>query len=362
METYKYSGDYCDITVEDSLSEEGRLTGPYGELHFKRCADGYAIINSSFSGSGFVCWPVSKDLGFPGFINGIPVTEIHQNISINNTHPIAIEAQQLKRAYLRISRSSIEDQIRENGDAFRALFLLMLRDHENVNQKENILDISIQFCKKGNSIDYCEIQCDQRCILHDIAAAHLKVNAPAVVLNGHAYNGLERAEFSGKVYPFVHSDWDGEYSDIDYFSGIEKLKMVDGSLRGDDCWRFNGCTSLEMVHLANGIKRILPHSFENCSSLTDLYIPDTVTEIGGYAFSGCSNLKNIHLPSGITRISKGMFKDCKSLVKCFLSDDIEIIEDEAFKGCISIKKPWIPKKIRIISETAFDNPAWSDIG
>lgn len=362
METYKYTGGYWDITVQESLSEEGRLTGPYGELHYKRCADGYAIIDSSFLGSGFVSWPTSKDLGFPSFINGIPVTEIHQNISISSTYPIAIEAMQLKRAFLRISKSSIEDQINEAGDAFRALFLFMLRDQENIDQKEKFLKISIDFCKNGNSIDYCEIQCDQRCILHNIAAAHLKVKAPTIVLDGHSYRGLERAEFSGKVYPFVHSDWDGDYSDIDYFSGLEKLKMVDGSLRGDDCWRFNGCTSLETVHLSNGIKKILPRTFENCYSLTDLYVPDTVTEIGEYAFSGCSNLKTIHLPSGITKISKGMFKDCKSLVKCFLSDDIEIIEDEAFKGCISMKKPWIPKRIRTISKTAFDNPAWSNIG
>lgn len=38
----------------------------------------------------------------------------------------------------------------------------------------------------------------------------------------------------------------------------------------------------------------------NCSSLKDLYIPDTVTEIGEYAFSGCSNLRTI--PIGVDSI------------------------------------------------------------
>ena len=358
METYKYTGYYSNINVEKQLDTEGILTGSFGDLHFRRCTDGFSIIDSHFPGSGFVCGPTSKELGIPGFINGIPVTEIRQNISIDNTCPIAIEAPELKRAYLRISRSGLRDQNKDADDAFRALFLIMLHDQENVSQKEKFLDISIDFYKTGRSVDYCEIQCDERIVLHSIGAKHLRVYAPTVVLKDHAYGELEQAEFSGKVYPFVYSDWSGECLNTDYFSETKSLKIVDGSLRGDVCWQFNGCVSLEKVHLANGMKKVLPYTFQNCSSLIDLYVPDTVTEIGEYAFSGCSNLKSIHLPSGIKMISKGMFMNCKSLVKCYLSDEIEVIEDDAFKGCSAMKKPWIPKKTTRISETAFDNPEW----
>ena len=34
-------------------------------------------------------------------------------------------------------------------------------------------------------------------------------------------------------------------------------------------------------------------AFYNCSSLTSVTIPDSVTSIGGFAFSNCSELKNI---------------------------------------------------------------------
>lgn len=358
METCKYTGNYFDLIVDQPLGEEGILTGSYGELHYKRCADGISIIDTSFLGSGFVCWPTSKDLGFPRFINGIPVTEIHQEVIIDNAYPIAIEAPELKRAYLKISRSRIEDQIKEADNASYALFLIMSKIYEDEHRKNEPLNISIDFCKSSGSVDYCEILCDEKCVLHNVPAKILSVNAPAVVLDGRAYDGLERAEFSGRVYPAAHSDWDCDYYDTDYFSGRKSLKKVEGSLHGDDCWSFRGCVSLESVHLANGMKKILPYSFENCSSLTDLYVPDTVTEIGEYAFSGCSNLKSIHLPSGIRVISKGMFKGCSSLGKCFLSDEIEVIEEDAFKGCSALKKPWIPKKIKTISKTAFDNPEW----
>ena len=118
---------------------------------------------------------------------------------------------------------------------------------------------------------------------------------------------------------------------------------------------------LEKVHLANGIRKVPRNAFKNCSSVADLYIPDTVAEIGEYAFAGCSNLRTIHLPAGIRKISKGMFMECKSLTKCFLADGIEVIEDDAFKGCSTMKKPWIPKNIKTISKTAFDNPEWGNM-
>ena len=354
METYRYTGNYCELHTEEPLGTEGLLEGPFGKLFFKRCHDGFAIIDSCFPGTGFICWPTSADLGFPGFINDIPVTEIRQSISISNTHPIAIEATELKRAYLRIKRASSAEKLSEADEGLAALLRLMLEHQENVNQKEKFLEVSVEFFNKDKSIDSCWIQTDERCILHGVAAKHLSVEAPSVVLEDHAYEKLEWAEFTGKVYPYLYSDWDGEYFNTRYFSGIKSLRMVDGSLRGDDCWNFAGCVSLEKVHLANGIKRILPHSFENCTSLTDLYVPDTVTEIGEFAFAGCTNLKTIHLPSGIKTISRGMFMGCRSLLKCYLSDEIEVIEDDAFKGCESLKKPWIPRNIKTISETAFD--------
>jgi hypothetical protein len=361
MKTYEYKGNYREITVDDELEAEGILTGTYGRIHYKRCDDGFAIIDSCFKGSGFVCWPTSEDLGFPGFINGVPVTEIRQCISVKNSGPIAIEAPELKRAYLRISKSNFENQLKEASDFAQALLMIMMRDQELAGQREKFLEISIDFCNRNQSVDYCEIQCFEKCVLRKVQSKHLKVDSPAVILEGHAYEKLERAEFSGKVYPYLDSDWGGDYYHIDYFSGIKTLNLVDGSLRGDDCWRFTNCTSLQKVHLANGIKRILPHSFENCSSLTDLYVPDTVTDIGEYAFSGCTKLRSIHLPSGITKISKGLFMGCESLTKCYLSDSIEVIEDDAFRGCTLLKKPWIPRNIKTISDTAFDNPEWGKL-
>ncbi len=354
MNEYSYSGNLSSVLVDEVMGDEGILVGQWGRLHYRKCNDGFSIINSYFKGSGFYVGPSSVDMYFPKTINDIPVIEVRQDVSIASKHPIVIEGGSLKRVFLNISYKSFSREMSEASQPMSALIMHMLRDQEGTNQEESALNIELDFCNASNSVEYCEISCNRSCILEPVSTVELKVNSPKVVLRGKAYKKLKRAIFSGKVYPSVELDWEGYYQEINHFSELNELKEVDGSLRGDTCWSFKNCISLERVHLSEGIKKIAPYSFYNCSSLTDLYIPDTVTEIGEYAFAECKGLRTIHLPSDILAVSKGMFKNCSSLQKCFLSDSIEVIEDEAFAGCVSLKRPWIPKNIKKLSDTAFD--------
>lgn len=47
--------------------------------------------------------------------------------------------------------------------------------------------------------------------------------------------------------------------------------------------------------------------------LRELYLPDTVREIGDWAFAHCGNLKQVMLPRKNISFGKGVFKDCKAL-------------------------------------------------
>ena len=44
-----------------------------------------------------------------------------------------------------------------------------------------------------------------------------------------------------------------------------------------------------------------------CESLTDVIIPDGVTEIGSYAFSQCYLLETITIPASVTYIGDNVF-------------------------------------------------------
>ena len=54
---------------------------------------------------------------------------------------------------------------------------------------------------------------------------------------------------------------------------------------------FKECTTLTEVILPNSLSRIRSFAFYNCSNLASVTIPESVTEIGAYAFYGCSSVE-----------------------------------------------------------------------
>ena len=53
--------------------------------------------------------------------------------------------------------------------------------------------------------------------------------------------------------------------------------------------------------------------FSGCRGLTSITIPDSVTDIGGFAFRGCASLTSITIPDSVTSIGESAFEDCSEL-------------------------------------------------
>ena len=331
MMSIRYSGYFKELLTEESLPPEGVLDGRFGPLHFKMCEDGIAVIESRWPSGGFAMGSGAYEIGLPQLINGIPVTEYHHTIKEYNGAGILIDGGRLKRVYVNI---------------------LDWSSREGFNLSLSICGSPVQL------LDLCSIRSSKKFSVREIPAKVLRIMAPEVCLYGHCEEYLEEVYLPDAVFPDSTDDWEGTIVFDDYFSGCKKLKTVKGFLKGDRCWSFRNCSALEEVHLGDGMKSVPPYAFEGCASLTDLFIPDTVTELGKYAFANCSSLQSIHLPANIKMIPEGLFQKCYSLRKCFLSDQIEEINDYAFHECTSLRKPWIPKQIKGISEKAFDNPEW----
>ena len=62
---------------------------------------------------------------------------------------------------------------------------------------------------------------------------------------------------------------------------------------------FSDCTSLTNITIPNNITTIRDDSFRGCISLTSITIGNVVTSIGGYAFSDCTSLKEIHIDNPV---------------------------------------------------------------
>ena len=116
------------------------------------------------------------------------------------------------------------------------------------------------------------------------------------------------------------------------------------------------CESLKNVNFNGDVKKIESLSFEGCSSLETLVIPDNITirGIASGAFDGCTSLNSINIPDNIRIIEDYTFSDCTSLKQLFLSRNISHIYSRAFENCTLLEKITIYDKIEYIADNAFE--------
>lgn len=81
----------------------------------------------------------------------------------------------------------------------------------------------------------------------------------------------------------------------------------------------------------------------NCSSLTDIVIPDRLTEIASSTFYGCSGLTSIVIPDTVKKIGSATFSYCRGLKEVTLPISAEYDAEDgylysSFYACENVKK------------------------
>ncbi|MBS6463417.1 MAG: leucine-rich repeat protein [Firmicutes bacterium] len=144
-------------------------------------------------------------------------------------------------------------------------------------------------------------------------------------------------------------------------------------------------SSLKTLVLSEGVKTISDSAFENCNSLTNLFIPSTLTRIGENAVKGCTKLKNIYIndlaawcaiqfedtllgdnnlylneqlvtdliiPDGVAGIGNA-FSSYKKLESVVIPDSVTYIGKSAFSSCSNLRSVLIGQGVKYISSFAF---------
>lgn len=104
--------------------------------------------------------------------------------------------------------------------------------------------------------------------------------------------------------------------------------------------------------ISNKFKSIPSYAFANCTSLTNITIPDSITRIGGSAFDG-SGITNITIPDSVTKIEYSAFARCNSLSCITIPDSVTSISYSMFMGCSNLTSITIPDSITSIEPQAF---------
>ena len=110
-------------------------------------------------------------------------------------------------------------------------------------------------------------------------------------------------------------------------------------------------TSIAGVSVVNGV--LIQGAFANCTTLTNITIPDSITNIGSFAFVACINLTNVNVPNTVTTIEDGTFNGCLSLASFIIPNSITNIGIGAFAICSSLKGVIIPTNVNSIGFQAF---------
>ena len=132
---------------------------------------------------------------------------------------------------------------------------------------------------------------------------------------------------------------------------LEKI-VLPGSLQHVDECAFAACDSLKTVVIEDGVRELGAYMFFK-APITEISIPDSVTEIRMRAFLGCVNLKKVRLPEGLTQIAPEVFKNCLRLESIVIPASVKSIGESAFANCTSLKKVII-KGHPEIADDAFD--------
>ena len=88
--------------------------------------------------------------------------------------------------------------------------------------------------------------------------------------------------------------------------------------------------------ILQGVESIGEFAFSDCTSLTNITIPNSVTSIGVDAFYKCTSLTNITIPNSVTSIGGKAFIFCSSLTSITISDSVTSIGGDAFGSCESL--------------------------
>ena len=112
-------------------------------------------------------------------------------------------------------------------------------------------------------------------------------------------------------------------------------------------------TEITNLVIPNIVTEIKNYAFYHCVGLTSIEIPNSVISIGAYAFSSCKSLTNVTISNNVISIGEDAFLSCSGLTSVIISNSVETIGKSAFYGCSELTSVTMGNSVTSIGEHAF---------
>lgn len=138
----------------------------------------------------------------------------------------------------------------------------------------------------------------------------------------------------------VHKVYDGfagtDIESVDFSEA--SIKMI-VSLFSSTTGTFEGCTKLKTVKLPDTVTQFYSQTFKNCTALKEINIPKSIQVIQPQEFLGCSSLKTVDFRgTSVVRLCEEAFKGCTSLASVYLGEPENLsIDAYAFQDCTNLE-------------------------
>lgn len=202
--------------------------------------------------------------------------------------------------------------------------------------------------------DYAFYGCDSItsvAIGENVLSVGEKAFADCVNLNNieisNNVQSIHATSFTNTAYYNNETNWENDVLYIGNFL-LKAKETLSGTYEIKDGTKkvfagaFENCTALTDVKIPNTVTEIGDGAFYNCSALTEMLIPDSVIFIGTQALSGCSLLETISTGDGLTSFSisniLGITSLNQSLKKITFGKNIQEIDVEQLSLCIMLNE------------------------
>ncbi|MDE5831303.1 MAG: leucine-rich repeat domain-containing protein, partial [Clostridia bacterium] len=172
------------------------------------------------------------------------------------------------------------------------------------------------------------------------------------------YNGLS---FSIPTVSRINGTYISNVRDVVVGEGITKLE--------DSFLGFSGMETIsfpETLRILGASNTYSKGTFEGCSSLKEIIIPQSVDSICGPLFKDCTSLSKIEFKgnplfeyksnvNNYIYATDGVFQNCTSLESISLPQNLKVIGNRFFSGCTNLKEVNLPSSCSAICDYAFQD-------